>query len=261
MKTILIVEDDQKISLALCVRLKAHGYATRIAGDAVTAVSLAVRHKPDLILLDLSLPAGNGLALAEQFHELPETRGTPVIFATASKDPELRRKAIDLGVVGLLRKPYEAEALLTVVNHALDNGDGTGHDLAVSRPNRSPAKNQRPRILIVQDDDSLGRALAVRMEAAGFETTVAKDALAGVRSAVNTRPDAVVLDISLPAGDGFSVAERIQANIPTPLPIVFLTASQRPEFRQRAQQLGAVGFFEKPYEADALVATLRQALI
>ena len=66
---------------------------------------------------------------------------------------------------------------------------------------------------------------------------------------------------ALPHSGGFSVAERIQANIPTPLPIVFLTASQRPEFRQRAQQLGAVGFFEKPYEADALVATLRQALI
>src|SRR5437867_12244764 len=114
---------------------------------------------------------------------------------------------------------------------------------------------------MVEDDQKVAWALAVRMKAAGFETTVANDALSGVRSAVNSQPDAVVLDISLPAGDGFAVAERIQANIPTPTPIIFLTASQRPEFRQRAQQLGAVGFFEKPYEAHALVAKLRQALI
>ena len=67
-----------------------------------------------------------------------------------------------------------------------------------------------------------------------------------------------MLDISLPAGDGFSVAERIQANIPKPTPIIFLTASRRPDFRQKAKELGAVGFFEKPYEADALLATIRQ---
>jgi CheY-like chemotaxis protein len=68
----------------------------------------------------------------------------------------------------------------------------------------------------------------------------------------------VVLDISLPAGDGFAVAERIQANIPRPMPIIFLTASNRADFRQRAQELGAVAFFEKPYEPETLLATIRQ---
>ena len=75
-----------------------------------------------------------------------------------------------------------------------------------------------------------------------------------------TKPDAVVLDISMPAGDGFTVAERIQANIPTPTPIIFLTASRRPDFRQRARQLGAVGFFEKPYEPEDLLAAVRNAV-
>ena len=260
MKKILIVEDDQKIAFALCVRLKAHGYATWIAGDAITATNLAVRYKPDLILMDLSLPAGHGLTLAEQFHQLPETRTTPVILATASKDPELRNKAIELGAVGLLRKPYEAEALLTVVKHALRDGDGISARTFAAPPNHALQKHKHKRILIVEDDQKVARALAVRMNAAGFETTVANDALSGVRSAVTDQPDAVVLDISLPAGDGFAVAERIQANIPAPTPIIFLTASKRADFRQRAHDLGAVGFFEKPYEAEALLAALRHAM-
>src|ERR1043166_7598565 len=199
MKKILIVEDDQKIAFALCVRLKAHGYATWIAGDAITATNLAVRYKPDLILMDLSLPAGHGLTLAEQFHQLPETRATPVILATASKDPELRNKAIELGAVGLLRKPYEAEALLTVVKHALRDGDGISARTFAAPPNHALQKHKHKRILIVEDDQKVARALAVRMNAAGFETTVANDALSGVRSAVTDQPDAVVLDISLPA--------------------------------------------------------------
>ena len=63
----------------------------------------------------------------------------------------------------------------------------------------------------------------------------------------------------LPAGDGFSVAERIQANVAEPIPLIFLTASKRQEFRERARQLGAAGFFEKPYQPEALLAALNRA--
>src|SRR5258706_1387894 len=123
MKKVLIIEDDQKIALALCVRLKARGYTTWIAEDAINGLKLAVANRPDLILLDISLPAGNGLRLAEHLKTLPDTRRTPVIFATASKESDLRQKAIELGAAGLLRKPYDAETLLRVVEHALANNE------------------------------------------------------------------------------------------------------------------------------------------
>ena len=71
MKKILIIEDDPRLALALSVRLKANGYATWIAVDCITAVSTAVEIKPDLILLDVSLPAGNGFSLIEQFEWRP----------------------------------------------------------------------------------------------------------------------------------------------------------------------------------------------
>ena len=114
--------------------------------------------------------------------------------------------------------------------------------------------------MIVEDDENIASALSIRMGAAGFETTIANDGMSGMRSAVSVNPDLVILDISLPAGDGFAVAENIQANIPNPVRIIFLTASKRLDFRERAEQLGAVGFFEKPYEPTALVSAVRQAL-
>jgi len=253
MNRILIIEDDQKIAFALCVRLKANGYATWTAGDAITALKNARHHKPDLILLDISLPCGNGLALAEQFRALRETRGTPVIFTTASKDPELRDKALGLGAAGLVRKPYDSEVLLGVIERTLGNNGGRLGSVAVDV---QPGKAKK--ILIVEDDEKVARVLAFRMKTAGFETAIANDGLSGIRSAVNHRPDAIILDISLPAGDGFLVAERIQANIAHPMPIIFLTASKRADFRERASTLGAAAFFEKPYEPEALLAAVRQ---
>ena len=253
MKKILIIEDDQKIAFALSVRLKANGYATWIAGDGITGLKMAVAHRPDLVLLDVSLPAGNGFCVAEQLHQMPKTRQIPIIIATASKDPELRQKAIELGVRGLVRKPYDSEQLIEVVQHTLDGADSSKAD--------TPLRNSSAkRILIVEDDEKVAAGLAVRMKAAGFQTTIAADAVAGVRSAVQGQPDLVLLDISLPAGNGFSVAERIQRSIPTPTPIIFLTASHQPEFRAEATRLGAVGFFEKPYQPEELMEAVRQAL-
>src|SRR5439155_7934346 len=101
MKKILIIEDDQKTALALSIRLKSDGYLTWIATDAIMGLSMAVRQQPDLILLDVAIPGGDGFALAEKLQRLPETRQVPILFVTASKDPGLRQKVMDLGAAGL----------------------------------------------------------------------------------------------------------------------------------------------------------------
>jgi len=260
MTKILIIEDDQRTAFALSVRLKAYGYTTWVAGDGITGIKMAVCNKPDLIVLDVSLPGGDGFALARQFNQLPETRDMPVILATASHDAELLKKAVAVEAVGLLRKPYDADDLLTVVEHAfgLPPRRESGGPLQ-NNPRRTSHRTQK-KILIVEDDPQVAMGLALRMKSAGFAPTIANDALSGIRFAMSIRPDLVLLDVLLPAGSGFAVAERIQTNIPTPTAIMFLTAGKSPELRAKARQLGAVDFFEKPYEAEALLAAIKQAL-
>jgi len=113
------------------------------------------------------------------------------------------------------------------------------------------------RILIIEDDSKIAMALALRLKSAGHEATAAYDALTGVNAAVKNPPDLVLLDIGLPGGDGFTVAEKIQSLVRTPIPMIFITASKQPGFRQRANELGAAGYFEKPYEAEDLLATIQ----
>jgi two-component system response regulator VicR len=112
---------------------------------------------------------------------------------------------------------------------------------------------------VVEDDTKIAMALGIRLKAAGYEPLLAHDGLAAVNVAVKNRPDLVLLDVSLPAGNGFTVARRIQTAIPTHTPIIFLTASKQPEFRQQAEELGAAGFFEKPFEADQLLVMINKS--
>lgn len=116
------------------------------------------------------------------------------------------------------------------------------------------------KILIVEDDQNIAKALAIRLKAHGYGVTVAPDAVTGVESAVRTEPDLVLLDISMPAGDGFTVAERIQTLIPGETPMIFLTASRKPGLRERAQELGAAAFFHKPFEAQDILGAIQLAL-
>jgi DNA-binding response OmpR family regulator len=260
MKKILIIEDDLRVARALKIRFESKGYETAIASDAILGANLALHAQPDLIILDIGLPDGNGLQLAEKFQRQPETKYTPIIFLTASKDPNLRRRAMEMRVAGLLEKPYDPEELLASVRYALGK--------VVPMTPRQPANTVQlqpdpplPRkILIVEDDPNIAKALAVRLNALGYQAILAYDALSGMNMAVHNSPDLVLLDISLPAGNGFAVAEKIKTLLPRQTPIIFLTASKQREYRKWAEELGAVGFFEKPYEPDKLLAAIRQAL-
>jgi len=254
---ILVVEDDQQIAASLEIRFKANGYITFAANDAVQAARLAVQNKPDLIILDISIPGGSGLTLAEKFHELPETQGVPIIFLTASKDPQLREKATNLNVAGLFEKPYDIEELLATVKYLLKESTRPLLDSSSIQKRQTSGPKK---VLIIEDDSNIAMALALRLQAAGYDTTLAFDAVLGLSAAIRTVPDVVLLDISMPAGNGLTLAEKIQKLIPQPPPIIFLTASKQPGLRLKAEQLGAAAFFEKPYEAEELVAAVHQVV-
>ena len=115
-------------------------------------------------------------------------------------------------------------------------------------------------ILIIEDDMMIAKALSIRIKFAGYKASMAHDAATGVIMARKIEPDLVLLDINLPAGNGFLVAERIWTQLPMIVPIIFLTASKDPDFLQKAKDMGAAGYFEKPYEADELIGAITEIL-
>jgi len=120
MKKVLIVEDDKRIIAALNIRLRARGYDVCAAYDATLAMTQAIAHQPDLALLDISLPGGDGFVVAERLRQCVETAGIPIVFFTALKQPGLREKAQAFGATAFLEKPFESEALLQAIETALN---------------------------------------------------------------------------------------------------------------------------------------------
>ena len=102
----------------------------------------------------------------------------------------------------------------------------------------------KPKILIVDDDPDLRRALRLRLRASNYDTVHAPDGYSAIAVAQKEHPDLIVLDLGLPAGDGFVVLERLQ-NIDTlaGVPVVILTAREPQNNEERALQGGPQPFF------------------
>ena len=111
-----------------------------------------------------------------------------------------------------------------------------------------------PKILIVEDDTNIARALQLRFRSAGYVTEIAEDVIQATQKAMSCHPDVVLADITMPGGNGFLVAERMQHSPEFyNIPFVFMSANMNPEYPEKAEALGAHGFFEKPLDTDALM--------
>lgn len=119
---VLLVEDDKKLSIAMGMRLKSFGHNYAIASDAITAVSQAVEHQPDLVIIDVNLPGGDGFLVAERLRALPNGQDAQVIFITASKVPGLRQRANEAGASAFLEKPFDSSKLLEAIETSTDQG-------------------------------------------------------------------------------------------------------------------------------------------
>jgi DNA-binding response OmpR family regulator len=116
------------------------------------------------------------------------------------------------------------------------------------------------KVLIIEDDKKIAAALAIRLETAGYAALTAPDGLAGLKVALENKPDLILMDIWMPVGIGFSVAQRLHSLGLGGVPIIFITASKIKGLRKTAEKLGAVAFFEKPYDSEQLMAAVKQAL-
>jgi two-component system KDP operon response regulator KdpE len=118
-KKILVVDDDPQLLLGLTPRLKANGFSVVTAADAIAAISVARKEVPDLIILDLGLPAGDGFHVLERLRNLADLAAIPVIVLSAWDPAGNEKRSLDAGAVAFFQKPPDIHEFLAAIHHAL----------------------------------------------------------------------------------------------------------------------------------------------
>jgi two-component system KDP operon response regulator KdpE len=119
----------------------------------------------------------------------------------------------------------------------------------------------KPKILVVDDDPDLVRALRLRLKANDYQIATASDGYTAIASAQKEKPDLIILDLGLPAGDGFVVLERLQnSDVLSGVPVIVLSARDPQSNEQKALKAGAAAYFQKPADNDELLNSIRVSL-
>jgi two-component system KDP operon response regulator KdpE len=116
---ILVVDDDADVRLGYHVLLKAHGYDTILAADGISAVSEAMKHRPDLIILDLGLPAGDGFIVLDWFRVNIHLSLIPVVVVSARDVQGNKERALKAGARAYFQKPWDDQTLLATISTLL----------------------------------------------------------------------------------------------------------------------------------------------
>ena len=114
-RKILIVEDDADVSLGYQILLRAHGYETVLAADSSAAVSEAHRHQPDLIILDLGLPAGDGFVVLDRLRANTYLSVIPVVVVSGRDLRANKDRALAAGARAFVQKPWNDSELLALI--------------------------------------------------------------------------------------------------------------------------------------------------
>jgi two-component system, chemotaxis family, chemotaxis protein CheY len=145
----------------------------------------------------------------------------------------------------LYSKPLPADELVELLRKG-----------AQGLPAAPPAEaGRRPKVLVVDDDESMRELVRLHLRNAGYDVVLAEDAIVAGHLVLRSPPDLIVADVEMPYMDGFQFVEGLKANPAfSAIPVLFLTV--RTDGESRGRQLGAAAYLTKPLQAERLLAAV-----
>ena len=241
-RSVLLIEDNEQNRYLATFLLEAHGFRVIAAEDGPRGVSLAASLVPDLILLDIQLPAMDGYAVARAIRALPAHTQTPIVAVTSYAMVGRQGEGAGRGLQRLYR---EADRSRYVRRRArADHGRRRAEESSLSR------------VLVIDDKPANVDYLRALLEPAGWQVDSARHGAEALVLARKTRPDLVISDLLMPVMDGYTLLRHWKADPHLrSIPFIVYTATYtEAEDEQLALELGADAFILKPTEpADFLV--------
>ena len=119
----------------------------------------------------------------------------------------------------------------------------------------------KTKILIIDDDAATRLLVSARLKKHQYDTVFAADAMQAIAVARETQPDAIILDLGLPGGNGLIVLDRLKANtMLSSIPVIIQTADESLESELKGLEAGAESVLHKPVQEDVLIAAVARAI-
>jgi signal transduction histidine kinase/DNA-binding response OmpR family regulator len=247
--TIIVCDDDDSIRTIVSEHLERHGYRILEADNGEKAIALASSNSIQAILLDLYMPGLSGWETLQRLKDSKDTASIPVVVLSvlspsAGKSKDSAKQLIPQGWV---QKPFEEERLLAEISRVLHMGNGSSH------------------VLLVEDDADLAAVIIAGFEEAQVRVDHANTRQSAMDQCLLDRPALIILDLTLPDGDGFSLVEwlRQQPDLLS-LPLVVYSGRDLADAEMTKLRLGPTDFLTKakvpPSEVEELVLNIVQHL-
>lgn len=246
---VLVCDDDPGIRVVVTEQLREHGYdvvEARSGEEAIAIASHSSGHQPiSAILLDLAMPGLGGWATLQRLRENAATSAIPVVIVSVLAPSAVRQHVSSHQ--GWVQKPFNENLLLAELGRVLDCSDGSRE------------------VLLVEDDEHLAGIILAKFEGAGVTVDHAATRQQAIERCLAGPPDLLILDLSLPDGDGFSLVEwlRRQPALRS-LPLVVYSGREISEEDKAKLLLGPTEFLAKastnPEEVDQFVVSMVQRL-
>ena len=238
---ILVCDDDASIRTVVSEHLTRQGYTVIEAVSGEQALVLAAEHHVEAILLDLYMPGLSGWETLQRLRNNPITATIPVVVLSvlaSTLRPQLTGDA-----QGWVQKPFNENLLFAELGRVLHHGDGPAY------------------VLLVEDDEDLASVLTASFQNAAVKIDHVSSRQQAIRQCITRPPDLLILDLTLPDGDGFSFVEWLRQQ-PTlrALPLVVYSGREISETEMSQLRLGPTEFLTKakvqPHEVEELVLSM-----
>ncbi len=252
---ILTVDDSRTIRLIVSKAFKSFDCEVLEAQNGVEGLAVASKEKPDLIILDITMPIMDGYETLTKLKSDPELKGIPVIMLTAEAGKDNVLRIAKLGVRDYLIKPFKEEVVIERVGRVID----------LKPKGQVQAKAKRfddPLTILVVDDKP---AIAEQIKNGLKETpwTVASRAQSGeaLGFCAQTVPDVILLSLSLPENAGYNLFQMFRGNPKTKsVPVFAMCVKTAVEDQGKAQQMGFNSIVTKPIDIEDLKSKVSRAL-
>lgn len=256
--TVLLADDDIDCLRLMALRCQSLGLRVLTASDGMDTLASVIRNSPDLLVLDINMPGGDGFSVAEKLMRDPKIPPTPVVFCSGGSDPATLARCKDIGAHYVTKGGESWAQLRSIICHLLDLEVGGVPAMAASADGQfnswavSPAA-ALPKVLCVDDDEDMLRMLRLRLRACGLNVLTATSAMQALWIAMKEMPAAIVTDYRMPEGSGEYLIGRLRA-VPAlrDIPVVVVTAASgglKRDFALERRFLGEYGvgaFLPKP---------------